>query len=676
MTRPEPALQFASAFDPVLMLDTEGVVLHDNSLARALLTGGTSLVGQRLEDLLLTDPGGEVAALLAAVRLGAAPVSAHLALRDGRFLNLQAVPLASGVGVQLRDTTDTQQQLHRGRVLLELTSRLAGTYTTQEVVQTVLDRGAGVLGASAASVFRLSADEETLELVGSVGSEPALLDRWRHLRMDLATPITDAVRHRRFIFLSAEEADARYPELAAVRRPGTLSLVSLPLIFGDRLQGGLTFSLPHAPQVSLADQRFLQALSQMCAQAFERAQLYEAQRAELLERQRAEQALQAERARLEAVLDQLPVAVWIAELPTGRLIAGNRAIGQILRHPFLPSENVEAYEDYQGVHPDGRPYAAQEWPLARTVIGGETVNDEAVEMTRGDGSRAVVSFSSALIRDPDGQPLYAVVTGTDVTERRQAEAQVLAWNEDLERQVATRTAELQASNGELDAFSYSVSHDLRRPVRHIVSFAGLLRRRLQARAAALNPDETALLETIEGSAATMNTMIDALLAFARLSGQAVSLTDVPLDRLVAEVQRQLAPDLLDWQIEWTVPALPTVRADRTLLGLVLLNLLGNAVKYTGTRATARIEVRARQQEDETVVSVQDNGVGFNEAYGHRLFGMFQRLHSDREFEGIGIGLANVKRIVSKHGGRVWAESVPGAGATFSFSLPLQPESGS
>ncbi len=142
MTRPDPALQFASAFDPVLMLDTEGVVLHDNSLARALLTGGTSLVGQRLEDLLLTDPGGEVAALLAAVRLGAAPVSAHLALRDGRFLNLQAVPLASGVGVQLRDTTDTQQQLHRGRVLLELTSRLAGTYTTQEVVQTVLDRGA------------------------------------------------------------------------------------------------------------------------------------------------------------------------------------------------------------------------------------------------------------------------------------------------------------------------------------------------------------------------------------------------------------------------------------------------------------------------------------------------------------------------------------------------------
>lgn len=602
----------AATFDPVFILDDHGRIVSHNTLAEAFVhaSSATSLVGRSLAAVLCPVHPVLLDAMLGAARQDL-PASGDLVLEDQRTVSIRMVQVPQGTAVQVQDVTARSEVQIRSQTLLDLNAQLAGNHSTREVVQAVLERGAAVLHADTASVLRLSRDGESLEIIGSVGYEADLVDAWHTISMSRATPITDAVRTRQVVSLTSAETDEGYPGLVTSRLPGSERLVALPLVFGTRVLGGLTFSLNADRLVGTADQAFLQSLAQICGQAFERAQLFDAQQRELTERRASEKALLAERARLETVLDQLPVAVWIAEVPSGRLIAGNRAIESILRHPFMATENIDGYAAYQGFHPDGQPYLAQDWPLARTVTTGESVVGEEIEMLRGDGTPGTVSFNSGLIRTPEGTPLFAVVTGTDITARREMETQVKVWNEDLERQVADRTEQLQAANAELDAFAYSVSHDLRRPVRHIAGFVGLLRRSLASR---LDPSEAQLLDTVERSTQAMNTMIDALLAFARLSNQAVRLGDVDLNELVSEVRDQLVADSLGRRVEWTVAPLPTVQADRTLLLFVLINLLSNAVKYTGTRDVARIEIGSEMRGTQLAVWIRDNGVGFNPKY--------------------------------------------------------------
>ncbi|HEY3158829.1 MAG TPA: ATP-binding protein [Vicinamibacterales bacterium] len=238
----------------------------------------------------------------------------------------------------------------------------------------------------------------------------------------------------------------------------------------------------------------------------------------------------------------------------------------------------------------------------------------------------------------------------------------------LEARVRERTEELHASNSELEAFSYSVSHDLRAPLRHITGFATLLE---QQAGASLDEHGRRYLTTITEAAARMATLIDDLLAFSRMGRASVSKRRVDLSQLVGEARNEVSADLNGRRIAWEIHDLPAVDADPALLRPVLVNLLSNAVKYTGTRDHARIEVGTESRDGEVVVFVRDNGVGFDMAYAHKLFGVFQRLHRADEFGGTGIGLANVRRIIQRHGGRTWAEGAVDAGATFYFSLPTQ-----
>ena len=239
-------------------------------------------------------------------------------------------------------------------------------------------------------------------------------------------------------------------------------------------------------------------------------------------------------------------------------------------------------------------------------------------------------------------------------------------NMDLERRVALRTAELEVTNRELEAFTYSVSHDLRAPVRHISGFSDLLLRRS---AAQLDDLGKRYVDNIVESAKRMGNLIDDLLSFSRMGRQELQTTTLTIDQMVREVIHELEPELRGRSIVWQVDALPVVHADPAMLRQVLTNLLSNAVKYSAPRSEARIEVHAEELAGETVISVTDNGVGFDMAYAAKLFGVFQRLHGADEFEGTGIGLANVRRIVHRHGGRTWAEGEVDRGATFYFSLP-------
>ena len=252
-------------------------------------------------------------------------------------------------------------------------------------------------------------------------------------------------------------------------------------------------------------------------------------------------------------------------------------------------------------------------------------------------------------------------------ELKAANDKIVEMNRELERRVAERTAQLEAANKELEAFSYSVSHDLRAPLRHIEGYAGLLREVLGSD---LPPDGARYLKTIGQSSREMSRLIDDLLHFSRMSRTEIRVTDCPLDALFNEVIQSLQPEMRERRIDWTIDALPQVKADPALLRQVCVNLLSNDIKYTRTRATAAIHIGCTDTNGaETVVFVRDNGVGFDMAYAEKLFGVFQRLHLDDEFEGTGIGLAHVQRIIAKHGGRVWAQAKLNEGATFYFSLP-------
>ncbi len=375
--------------------------------------------------------------------------------------------------------------------------------------------------------------------------------------------------------------------------------------------------------------------------------------ARLIEQKRSADALRMSESKYRMIMEQASDGILILD-EGGSLIDINSRACELLeqkREELLRLNMVDIIpsEDMMTV------------PLRHSDLQtGKTLLTEC-RLRRNDGTLAPVEISAKMLEDGRRQLIVR-----DISERKRAEEEVRRLNETLEQRVTARTAQLLEVNQELESFSYSVSHDLRAPLRFISGFTQLFQKRV-----ASSLDETSIhyLRVISDSAKKAGDLIDGLLAFSRIGRTDIQRALINVNEMVQEVKRELEVGEDKRAIKWEIVELPDVLGDRPMIRLVWQNLLSNALKYTRTRTQAEIHIGHRSGEAEHVFFVSDNGVGFDERYANKLFGVFQRLHREEEFEGTGIGLANVQRIIQRHGGRTWAEGKVGQGAVFYFALP-------
>jgi PAS domain S-box-containing protein len=390
-------------------------------------------------------------------------------------------------------------------------------------------------------------------------------------------------------------------------------------------------------------------------------------------------ALETQTLMLQSVLDSMAEGLVAAD-DQGKFLIWNRAAERIVGYGPADLPTQEWSEHYGNYLPDGvTPMPTEQLPLIR-AIHGEVSTTEIFLRNPKVTEGAWIEASGCPLRDKDGTVRGGVVAFRDITQSRANELEIRKLNDELEQRVVERTAQLETANEELEAFSYSVSHDLRAPLRHISGFSKML---VEEFGSSLGPNAQHYVERIQSGTQKMGLLVDELLNLARVGRHALSLQRTKLNSIVAEVIAILQPESEGRRVEWVIADLPAVECDPVLVKQVFQNLLANALKFTRPRvgadgsAQARtpartwhtvIEVSHKEEDGQPVFMVRDNGVGFNMKYVDKLFGVFQRLHSAQEFEGTGIGLVTVQRIVHKHGGRVWAEGEPDNGAAFYFTL--------
>jgi PAS domain S-box-containing protein len=517
-----------------------------------------------------------------------------------------------------------------------------------------------------------------IQAVGQVGQQPVKTMQATPVEQSGEVPLSVVnyvARTQTPVVLHDASRDGTYASDRYIAEYQIRSLLCLPIVHQAKLLGLLYLENNLATNVFTPDRlELLKTLSSQAAISMQNANLYASLEENIRDLKQAEQARKDSERRLADIINFLPDATFAVDLD-GRVILWNRAAEAFTG---VSADDILGKGDYEYAIPfygerrpilidllfNTAPEIERLYPSLKRE--GETLVGESYTQSARRGEVYLKGVAAPLY-DSQGNVIGAIETIHDITERKTAEESLRQLNIELDRRVLDRTAELEAANKELEAFAYSVSHDLRAPLRHIDGFIALLQKKAGT---ALDIQSRHYMNAISGAAQKMGLLIDDLLSFSRTGRRAMTFRLVDLKALVREVIRELEPDTAGRNITWHIEKLPMVNGDTAMLRMVLANLIANAVKFTRSRQAAQIEIGSLAGRlSQVVIYVRDNGVGFDMAYADKLFGVFQRLHSAEEFEGTGIGLANVHRIIARHGGRTWAQGEPGQGATFFFSLP-------
>lgn len=358
---------------------------------------------------------------------------------------------------------------------------------------------------------------------------------------------------------------------------------------------------------------------------------------------------------LAAVVKQSHEAIYLHD-PEGRIISWNQGAEKIYGFGEQEALNMKIWN----IVPEHLMGEAQD--VVKSILKGREIQSLETKRITRSGKMIDVSFSASVITDSANNLKSVAITENDITDQKKARAEIRQLNAELKNNVT----QLESTNRELESFSYSVSHDLRAPLRAINGYASIIREEFGGQ---LDPELLRLLTVIGNNAKKMGVLIDDLLAFSKLGRKEVIRTTISVSAMVKQIIDDLKENASP-RVSWKVHALPDMQGDYTLIYQCFVNLIGNALKYSSKKATPRIEVGATVSPEDITYFVKDNGAGFNMEYAHRLFSVFQRLHTDEEFEGTGIGLAIAQRVIAKHGGHIRAEGEIGKGASFYFTIPI------
>jgi PAS domain S-box-containing protein len=617
-----------------------------------------------------------------------------------RTLDTMVTPLRKGGSapagylLQVQDVTDrrrAEEDLREGHRRLELLAETASRLLASDAPQTIVDALCrNVLTHLDCHVFfnyLVDGASRRLRLnaYGGIPEDAARAIEW----LDYGVAVCGCVARDGCRIVAEDIPGTPDPRTDLERSFGVLAYACFPLVSRGLVIGTLSFGTRSRLRFSEEDLALMKTVADQVAMAMERmrfvadlqasegalrrirdelearvqertAELEKANsrlQAEIAERRQAQDALRTAslyaRSLIEASLDPLVTISAggkvmdvnkATELATG--ISRDRLIGTDFSDYFTDPQKARA--GYRQVFLEG---SVRDYPLAIRHASGRVTE---------------VLYNATTYTDEAGRVQGVFAAARDVTERNRAEEALRRAHDELEIRVRERTAQLEALNRELEGFSYSVAHDLRAPLRAIDGFAQML---VEDYDRTLGTEGKRLLDVIRGNTRKMATLIDDLLAFSRLGRQEIRLSDLDMAEIAQSVFAELKADLPDRRLEFRLEALPRSRGDTSMVRLALGNLLANAIKFTRPRELALIEVGGAAEANESRYFVRDNGVGFNMKYIDKVFGVFQRLHSAEEFEGTGVGLAIVERIVHRHGGRVWAEAAEGKGATFYFTLP-------
>lgn len=573
--------------------------------------------------------------------------------RDGTQL-VSAAPVRtsdgkiSGSVAVAQDITEGKKRESRLRsdlnaltTIHELSIRTVTNGEFEQLLQDILDAAIDIMKADKGSLQLLEGD--SLKILAQHGHDKSFLDFFASAEHQASSCGEAMYRAERVVVPDIEESPlfAVTPSLEILQKSGVRAMQSTPIITRNgKLLGIFSthWNRPHIP-----DELDLLRIDLLARQA-----------ADLIEHYQVENALNIERKRLFNVLETIPVMVCLLN-PDYKIVFANSSF----RQKFGAPEERKCYE-----HCFGQKEPCTFYESYKVLETGQPLQWEVIAP---DGS--IIQAHHFPFQDTDGSPLILEMD-IDITALRRTEEELRSLNQEMEKRVAERTTELENANKELESFSYSVSHDLRAPLRAIDGFSRMLLKNEHL----FDEEARRRIQIIRQNAVKMDDLINDILNFSRSGRAPVSFKEIDISRLVNDVCQEQLMINPERKPELRMKDLPEAKGDPVLIRQVLFNLLANAVKFTKNREKAVIEVGGEVKGKENIYYVQDNGTGFDMKYYDKLFGVFQRLHAENEFEGTGIGLAIVQKIIHRHGGRVWAEGEVGKGATFYFSLPKKNKS--